>query len=114
MRLRILELPTEKLGPAVQTPFCLVFDNATRDECDVIGAQTASLRETTGARGILAFDTAVDLPGANSGPGVSLDTATYGFSQNIHSRAEATERAQRRRIIAQAGPFSEALEGEDD
>lgn len=61
MRLRILELPPNRLGEASETPYALIFDRcgpaAGLDE----QISSGKMRETTGAAFVLAFAGSVDL-----------------------------------------------------
>lgn len=61
MRLRVLALPTQTLGPASHTPFLLVLDRCTPAEGEDLAANAADIREATGAAGVMAFSDDVEL-----------------------------------------------------
>ncbi|WP_280331514.1 hypothetical protein [Nocardia wallacei] len=61
MRLRILELPTNYLGQASDTPFCLVFDNASHENMSMIEEMTDGLKDKVGARAVLVFEDSIEL-----------------------------------------------------
>ncbi|WP_159844879.1 hypothetical protein [Nocardia sp. CY41] len=61
MRLRILELPMLHVGNYSGTPFALVFDQCTQDDATAIAATRGSLKASTGAQAVLAFESTVDL-----------------------------------------------------
>lgn len=61
MRLRVLALPTQTLGPASHTPFLLVFDRCSTAEGENIAANAADIREAIGAAGVMAFSDDVEL-----------------------------------------------------
>ncbi len=62
-RLRVLELPAEHLGEAMTTPFVLVLDRATDSllEALLTPGVAPSLKDASGARGVLFFSEEIDL-----------------------------------------------------
>lgn len=62
MRLRILQVPKQSLGPATEMDFGLVLDKVSEDEATELAAgDAAHMKDTTGAVFVLAFPYEVDL-----------------------------------------------------
>ncbi|MFC5789683.1 hypothetical protein ACFPPE_07420 [Agromyces tardus] len=61
-RLRVLELPMTHVGPYSNTPYCLVFTNATDDIRAAITDRAEDIKAATGATGVLAFADDIELP----------------------------------------------------
>lgn len=82
MRLRVLALPTQTLGPASYAPFLLVFDRCTPAEGEDLADNAADIREATGAAGVMVFSDDVELDdvqlGEIDGDGLDL-TALKGM-----------------------------------
>lgn len=55
MRLRVLPLPEQRLGEAVETPYLLVIDRCNEDQATHFRQATENVAEKVGARGILVF-----------------------------------------------------------
>lgn len=59
MKLQVVDLPEQRLGDAVETPYLLVFSEVENYDALVEGG--AHLKEHTGARGVLVFEDAVEV-----------------------------------------------------
>lgn len=61
-RLRVLELPMEHQGEYTNTPYLLIIDRCTEAIANNLATVDGdALNETTGARGLLAFDFEINL-----------------------------------------------------
>lgn len=60
-RIQILELPTEHHGDDTTTPFLLILDQV--DDVGSIRKSMDGAKELSGARGILAFEETIEIPG---------------------------------------------------
>lgn len=60
-RIQILELPTEHHGDDMTTPFLLILDQV--EDAKAISTSMQGAKELSGARGILAFEETIEIPG---------------------------------------------------
>lgn len=83
-RIQILELPTEHHGDNMTTPFLLILDQV--EDAEAISTSMQGAKELSGARGILAFEETIEIPGNE----ITLTEGTEGSVVRLRVEPDLT------------------------